>query len=254
MRAVGLHSDVVVATSRAYQTTCTLVRSAGEAFCIDSPVFPDELEILPAMADQAGFQRTGREVVLQAPLTEEQVRSLKVGDMVLVSGRVFTGRDQVHAHLMKHDPPVDMRGSVLYHCGPVVVKEGDGWRVTAAGPTTSIREEPYQGEVISRYGLRGVIGEGGMGPATRAALQEHGAVYLQPLGDLALVLAKRVTAVEWVHLLEELGSSEAIWAIRVKDFPAVVTMDSHGESLYASRARRPSPDAPERPGGTLPRA
>src|SRR5688572_14442762 len=91
-----------------------------------------------AMADQAGFQRTGREVVLRTPITEEQVRALKVGDVVLISGRVYTGRDAVHAHLMKHDPPVDLRGSIIYHCGPVVAKENDGWRVTAAGPTTSI--------------------------------------------------------------------------------------------------------------------
>ena len=111
------------------------------------------------MLDQAGFTRTGREVALRSPLTDEQVRSLKVGDVVLVSGRMFTGRDEVHAYLMKHDPPVDLRGTVLYHCGPVVVKEGEGWRVTAAGPTTSIREEPYQGEVIKRYGIRAVIGK-----------------------------------------------------------------------------------------------
>ena len=111
----------------------------------------------------------------ESPLTEEQVRSLKVGDVVLMSGPMFTGRDAVHSHLMKHEPPVDLRGSVLYHCGPVVVKEGDGWRVTAAGPTTSIREEPYQGEIIKRYGVRAVIGKGGMGAKTLAALKEHGA-------------------------------------------------------------------------------
>jgi fumarate hydratase subunit beta len=196
---------------------------------------------------------------LALPLTEDAARALRVGDEVLVSGRIITAREAAHRHLVEQDDQrarEQARGSFVYHCGPVVARDPEtrGWRFVAAGPSTSIREEPYQGEVIARYGLRGVIGEGGMGPATRAALQEHGAVYLQPLGDLALVLAKRVTAVEWVHLLEELGSSEAIWAIRVKDFPAVVTMDSHGESLYASRARRPSPDAPERPGGTLPRA
>src|SRR5689334_18827019 len=101
------------------------------------------------MADQSGFARTGREVALRAPLTEEQVRSLKVGDVVLLSGRAYTGRDAVHHHLMKHDPPVDLRGGVIYHCGPVVAKDGNGWRVTAAGPTTSIREEPYQADVIT---------------------------------------------------------------------------------------------------------
>src|SRR5947208_5046955 len=103
--------------------------------------------IIP-MLDQAGFTRTGKEVTLRSPLSEADVRSLRVGDVVLVSGRMFTGRDAVHAYLMKHEPPVDLRGAVLYHCGPVVVKEGEAWHVTAAGPTTSIREEPYQGEMI----------------------------------------------------------------------------------------------------------
>ena len=110
---------------------------------------------------------------------------------MLISGRMFTGRDAVHSHLMKHEPPVDLRGSVLYHCGPVVVKDGDkdeGWRVTAAGPTTSIREEPYQGEIIKRYGVRAVIGKGGMGAKTLAALKEHGAVYLNAIGGRGAVL------------------------------------------------------------------
>jgi len=184
-----------------------------------------------AMADQAGFRRTGREVVLQAPLTEEQMRSLKVGDVVLVSGRVFTGRDQVHAYLMKHDPPVDMRGSVLYHCGPVVLKEGDRWRVTAAGPTTSIREEPYQADVIRRYGVRAVIGKGGMGAKTLAALKEAGAVYLNGIGGAAQFYARTITSVDGVSLTE-FGTPEAMWHLTVKDFPAIVTMDAHGNSLH----------------------
>ena len=184
-----------------------------------------------AMADQAGFQRTGREIALQAPLTEELMRSLKVGDVVLVSGRMFTGRDQVHAYLMKHDPPVDMRGSVLYHCGPVVVKEGDGWRVTAAGPTTSIREEPYQADVIKRYGVRAVIGKGGMGAKTLAALKEAGAVYLNGIGGAAQFYARTITGVEGVSLME-FGTPEAMWHLTVEDFPAIVTMDAHGNSLH----------------------
>src|SRR5438132_9986016 len=185
-----------------------------------------------AMADQAGFQRTGRKVVLEAPLTEEQMRSLKVGDVVLVSGRVFTGRDQVHHHLMTHEPPVDMRGSVLYHCGPVVVTEGRGWKVTAAGPTTSIREEPYQADVIKRYGVRAVIGKGGMGAKTLAALEEAGAVYLNGIGGAAQYYARTVQEVLGVHLME-FGIPEAMWHIRVKDFAAIVTMDAHGNSLHA---------------------
>jgi fumarate hydratase class I len=175
--------------------------------------------------------RTGREVALKTPLTAEAVRSLKVGDVVLVSGRMFTGRDAVHAHLMKHEPPVDLRGSVLYHCGPVVVKEGDGWRVTAAGPTTSIREEPYQGEIIKRYGVRVVMGKGGMGAKTLAAMKEHGAVYLNAIGGAAQFYARAITAVDGVSLLE-FGTPEAMWHLTVEDFPAIVTMDAHGNSLH----------------------
>jgi fumarate hydratase class I len=170
-------------------------------------------------------------VKLNAPLTEEAVRSLKVGDVVLVSGRMFTGRDAVHAHLMKHEPPVDLRGSVLYHCGPVVAKEGSGYRVTAAGPTTSIREEPYQGEIIKRYGVRAVIGKGGMGGKTLAALKEHGAVYLNAIGGAAQFYARSIKRVDDVSLLE-FGTPEAMWHLQVEDFPAIVTMDAHGNSLH----------------------
>ena len=184
-----------------------------------------------AMADQAGFQRTGREVVLQTPIGEEQIRSLRVGDVVLLSGRAYTGRDAVHHHLMKHDPPVDLRGGVIYHCGPVVAKEGEGWRVTAAGPTTSIREEPYQADVIGRYGVRAVIGKGGMGAKTLAALKEHGAVYLNAIGGAAQFYARAIERVEGVSLME-FGTPEAMWHLAIKDFPAIVTMDAHGNSLH----------------------
>ncbi|MGE3510045.1 MAG: FumA C-terminus/TtdB family hydratase beta subunit [Vicinamibacterales bacterium] len=183
------------------------------------------------MLDQAGFQRTGREVALRAPLTDDQVRGLKVGDVVLISGRMFTGRDAVHSYLMKHEPPVDLRGSVLYHCGPVVAKDGDGWRVTAAGPTTSIREEPYQGDVIKRYGVKAVIGKGGMGAKTLAALKEQGAVYLNAIGGAAQFYAQSITSVDGVSLME-FGSPEAMWHLSVEDFPAIVTMDAHGNSLH----------------------
>ncbi|MQA28899.1 MAG: fumarate hydratase [Luteitalea sp.] len=205
-----------------------LDRSTGE---IRTWLYRDPSHPIIPMIDQAGFVRTGKELVLNAPLTEEDVRALRVGDMVLVSGRMFTGRDAVHAHLMKHEPPVDLRGSVLYHCGPVVVKEGDGWRVTAAGPTTSIREEPYQGEIIKRYGVRAVIGKGGMGAKTLAALKEHGAVYLNAIGGAAQFYARSITAVEGVSLLE-FGTPEAMWHLRVDAFPAIVTMDAHGNSLH----------------------
>jgi fumarate hydratase class I len=186
--------------------------------------------IIP-MLDQAGFARTGREIALHAPLAEEAVRSLKVGDVVMISGRMYTGRDAVHSHLMKNAPPVDLDGAVLYHCGPVVVKEGHTWRVTAAGPTTSIREEPYQGEIIKRYGIRAVIGKGGMGARTLAALKEHGAVYLNAVGGAAQFYARAIEKVDGVSLLE-FGTPEAMWHLMVRDFPAIVTMDAHGNSLH----------------------
>ena len=190
----------------------------------------------------AGFPRTGREVRLQAPISEEQIRALKVGDVVLVSGRVFTGRDAVHAHLMKNPPPVDLRGGVLYHCGPVVVKEAErpgsptppgegGYRVTAAGPTTSIREEPYQADILDRYGVRVVIGKGGMGAKTLAGLQKSGAVYLNAIGGAAQFYARCIDRVAGVSLLE-FGTPEAMWHLDVTDFPAIVTMDAHGNSLH----------------------
>jgi fumarate hydratase class I len=179
----------------------------------------------------AGFPRTGREVPLQAPISEDQIRALKVGDVVLVSGRMFTGRDAVHAHLMKHEPPVDLRGGVLYHCGPVVAKQGDGWRVTAAGPTTSIREEPYQADIVKRYGVRVVIGKGGMGARTLAGLKESGAVYLNAIGGAAQFYARCIERVDGVSLME-FGTPEAMWHLHVKDFPAIVTMDAHGNSLH----------------------
>jgi fumarate hydratase class I len=193
----------------------------------DAPSKP----LLAPDAIAAGFPRTGREIPLSAPISEAQIRSLKVGDVVLVSGRVFTGRDAVHAHLMKHEPPVDLRGGVLYHCGPVVAKEGSGWRVTAAGPTTSIREEPYQAEILERYGVRVVIGKGGMGAKTLAGLAASGAVYLNAIGGAAQFYARCIERVDGVSLME-FGTPEAMWHLEVRDFPAIVTMDAHGASLH----------------------
>jgi fumarate hydratase, class I len=189
------------------------------------------------MADQEGFRRTGREVRLRSPVTEEQIRSLHVGDIVLVSGRAYTGRDAVHHHLMTHDPPVDLNGAVLYHCGPVVANDGNGWKITAAGPTTSIREEPYQADVIKRYGVRAVIGKGGMGAKTLAALKEHGAVYLNAIGGAAQFYARTIKQVDGVSLLE-FGTPEAMWHLTLEDFPAIVTMDAHGESLHKDIEQR----------------
>ena len=184
------------------------------------------------MAQGAGFPLTGREVVLTPPLTEETVRALKVGDVVLIRGEVFTGRDNVHAYLMKNPPPADLHGAVLYHCGPVMLKQGDEWTVKAAGPTTSSREEPYQADVIRRYGIRAVVGKGGMGAKTLGALRDSGAVYLNAIGGAAQYYARTVEKVMGVHLME-FGIPEAMWHLRVRDFAAIVTMDAHGRSLHA---------------------
>lgn len=197
-------------------------------------LYRDPQRPVERMAVEAGFPLSGREVVLTPPLTEEQMRSLKVGDVVLLNGDLFTGRDQVHAYLMHHEPPVNLHGAALYHCGPVMLKQPDGsWTVKAAGPTTSIREEPYQADVIKRYGVRAVIGKGGMGAKTLAALKDYGAVYLNGIGGAAQYYAKSMEKVLGVSLLEEFGIPEAMWQIRVKDFVAIVTMDSHGNSLHA---------------------
>ena len=184
------------------------------------------------MAKEKGLPATGREVSLKTPLAEAQIRSLKVGDVVLLNGTLHTGRDAFHHHMLTHNSPVDLNGAVLYHCGPVALKHGDKWQITAAGPTTSIREEPYQGEIIKKLGIRVVMGKGGMGPKTLAALKEHGAVYLNAIGGAAQYYANCITEVEGVDLLE-LGVPEAMWHIKVKDFPAIVTMDAHGNSLHA---------------------
>ncbi|MBI4443986.1 MAG: fumarate hydratase [Acidobacteria bacterium] len=184
------------------------------------------------LAKEAGFPLTGREIVLEPPLTEEKVRGLKVGDVVLISGLIYTGRDEAHAFLMKNPAPMDLQGAILYHCGPVALKKGESWKIAAAGPTTSIREEPYEAEIIGNFGLRGVIGKGGMGKKTLEAMKKHGAVYLNAVGGAAQYYARCITAVEGVSLLE-LGVPEAMWHLRVKDFMALVTMDAHGNSLHA---------------------
>lgn len=195
-------------------------------------LYRDDQEPAIRMTQGEGFVRTGKEKVLRAPISEEQVRSLEVGDVVLVSGDVYTGRDAVHAHLMKNPPPADLNGGVLYHCGPVVLKDNGEYTIKAAGPTTSIREEPYQGEIIKRYGVRAVIGKGGMGAKTLAAMKEHGAVYLNAIGGAAQYYAKSIDRVVGVELLE-FGIPEAMWHLHVTDFPAIVTMDAHGNSLHA---------------------
>ena len=184
---------------------------------------------------------------LTVPISEEQIRALKVGDQVLLSGVIFTGRDAAHKYMIDNfvkgacpDSEKEMyeilkkglAGSVIYHCGPVVKKRDDGkYEFVAAGPTTSIREEPYQADVIGHFGLRAVIGKGGMRDKTLKGCNEHGAVYLHAIGGAAPLIAESVKEVVNVHKLD-FGVPEAFWEIRVSDFPCVVTMDSHGNSLH----------------------
>jgi fumarate hydratase class I len=177
---------------------------------------------------------------LNLPCNEAEIRALRVGEPALLSGRMITGRDTAHHWLVggfREEVAPYLEGSVIYHCGPVVRKNPDGsFTFVAAGPTTSAREEPYQADVIGRYGVRGVIGKGGMFDKTRKGLAEHGAVYLHAVGGTAQTLARAVVRVERVFMLEEFGVPEAMWVIEVKDFPTVVTMDAQGGSLHESIA------------------
>lgn len=188
-------------------------------------------------------------VDLQIPISEEAVRALHVGDQVRLYGTVVLARDAAHKYIMENfirpeSIPASERelheelcrlwdGGVMYHCGPVVSKDETGaWHFVSAGPTTSIREEPFEAEVIAHFGLRGIIGKGGMGAKTLAACEKYGAAYLHAVGGAATLIAHSVKEVLAVHKKDELGVPEAMWVIRVEGFPAVVTMDAHGESLH----------------------
>ena len=175
-------------------------------------------------------------IPLTTPISLSDITRLKVGDEVSITGVLFTGRDAVHKYLHEGGqlpPGVNLKGGVMYHCGPVVIKDEEGnWKCVAAGPTTSIREEPYQWQVIRDLGLRGVIGKGGMGEKTLEACKQYGCAYLHAIGGAAQVLAQCVQRVPNVYLMDKFGAPEAIWEFEVVNFPAIVTMDSHGNSLH----------------------
>lgn len=177
------------------------------------------------------FKVPEKVIKLKTPLKEDDIRSLKAGDMVLLSGQIFTGRDAVHKYLYEGGELPQIKGGIIYHCGPVVIKKDGKYEVVAAGPTTSIREEPYQGEIIKKFGIRGVIGKGGMGENTLKAMQENGAVYFHAIGGAAQIYAILTKNVNGVYL-EQFGSPEAVWDFEVENYPLVVTMDSHGNSLH----------------------
>jgi fumarate hydratase class I len=186
---------------------------------------------------------------LSIPISETAIRSVHVGDQVYLHGIVVTARDVGHKYIMDNfvKAPIVPEGEqvlyaelkrllsdgVIYHCGPVVSKDAQGkWRFVSAGPTTSIREEPYEMHVIEHFGLRAVIGKGGMGRKTLAACQKHGAVYLHAVGGAATLIANSVKEVLTVFKKDEFGVPEAFWVVRVEGFPTVVTMDAHSQSLH----------------------
>jgi len=182
---------------------------------------------------------------LTFPFDERQVRSLKAGDAVSITGRIYTGRDKFHKRFADGGRlPVDFRDGALYHCGPVCVRcevekgEEARWRVVAAGPTTSVRENPYEPDFIARSGVRVIIGKGGMDARTLAAMKKHGCVYVQAVGGAAALSAASVKRVAGVSLLDEFGAAEACWHFDVEDFRGVVAMDAHGRSLFAEVERR----------------
>lgn len=189
---------------------------------------------------------------ISIPISDETIRSLKVGDPVALSGVMVTGRDAAHKWMIEtfikrsRQPEDDdnqtyeaikplLAGGVIYHCGPVVSGlDTKDYRFVAAGPTTSTREEPYQGDVMHHFNIKGVIGKGGMGPKTLKGCEEVPGVYFHAIGGAASYLAQTVQKVLGVYKLEEFGVPEAMWVIEVKNFPVVVTMDSHGVSKHST--------------------
>jgi tartrate/fumarate subfamily iron-sulfur-dependent hydro-lyase beta chain len=170
------------------------------------------------------------------PVSPEKIKKLHVGDIIYVSGKIFTARDEAH-HIMlekdKDDLPFDPSKMGLFHCGPLMKKENDKWEVVSAGPTTSSRMEIFEDKFIEKYGINIIIGKGGMGERTEKALQKYGGVYTAYTGGAGALAADRVEDVPDVYWLDELGMPEAVWIFKVKEFgPLVVAMDSHGKSIY----------------------
>lgn len=175
---------------------------------------------------------------LTLPIDSAAVRELRVGDILFLTGTIFTARDEAHSLMLKmqesgQDVPFDPSEMALFHCGPVVSKQDGGWKVIAAGPTTSIRMELFEDKFLETFRPPIIIGKGGMGDRTQAALESVGAVYTHYTGGAGALAARRIKSVEGVEWLEELGMPEAAWFFKVKEFgPLLVTMDSAGGNLY----------------------
>ena len=181
------------------------------------------------------------EYYLKLPVDSKKIKKLHVGDIVYVTGKIFTARDEAH-HIMlekgKNSLSFDPSEMALYHCGPLMTKTNKGWQVVSAGPTTSSRMEIFEDRFIEKYGINIIIGKGGMGEKTKKALQKYTCVYTSYTGGAGVLAADKVEEVLGVCWLEELGMPEAAWIFKVKEFgPLVVAMDSHGESIYRSEKR-----------------
>jgi fumarate hydratase class I len=186
---------------------------------------------------------------LNIPISEKQIMSLNAGDSVTISGIATTGRDAAHKYMVERlinggaslsdedqrlfeELKAIYRGGAIYHCGPIVRNDNGKWTIVSAGPTTSIREEVYEDKVIAAFGLRVVIGKGGMGPRTLAACRENKAIYVHAIGGAGVTTAETMVEVLDVFKKDEFGSPEAFWKVRLQNFPGIVTMDAHGKSLH----------------------
>ncbi len=190
------------------------------------------------MVNESGVRSQESKVrILNTPLSKDDVLSLKVGDIVSINGQIFTGRDKIHKLLYHEKPdkteiPFELNGGIIYHCGPIIRKIDDSYKLISAGPTTSMRVEEYESDVIKTYGIKGIIGKGGMGEKTLAAMKEFGCVYLHTISGAAVYLADRIKNVLIGWKIEEFGMPEAMWLLNAEDFPAIVTMDAFGNSLH----------------------
>jgi fumarate hydratase subunit beta len=178
------------------------------------------------------------EINLTIPLSESAVRELKLGDVVRLTGTIYTARDEAHTHALNtaakgEELPVNLTDSAVFHCGPIMKKVNDSsWEIVAAGPTTSSRMNTLEPEFIEKFKVRAIIGKGGMSRPTVEAMQKFGCVYLALTGGAAILAASGVTKVHGVHWFE-LGMPEALWVLEGKGFgPLIVAIDSHGNSIY----------------------
>ena len=181
---------------------------------------------------------------LKTPVPDAEIRKLKVGDVIYLTGTVITARDEAHNEALEHNEkgeklPVDFKGNAVFHCGPIMRKKGNGWEVVAAGPTTSTRMEIFEDKFIEAFRPSVIIGKGGMGDRTAKACQKHGCVYVSFTGGAALLGAKGIKKVKDVYWLEKLGMPECLWVYETQDFgPLIVTIDTHGGNLTADVGKK----------------